>query len=128
MAKNKIVLCDTNILIELSKNNHLISQELKTIGSDNIAISAISAGEFIFGALNKNELMKIKKALNAIRLIHLDIDISQKAIDLLEKYALSHNLTVPDALIAATAMVHKFQLYTLNIKDFRFIPDLVLYK
>lgn len=39
-----------------------------------------------------------------------------------------HKLSVPDALIAATAIVHEVSLYTLNVKDFHFISDLRLYQ
>jgi len=45
----------------------------------------------------------------------------------MEGYSLSHNLSIPDALIAATAMEHMLELYTLNTKDFQFIPGLMLY-
>ena len=64
MAKKEIVLCDTNILIELSKNNKDISVELKNIGYANIAVSSVTAGEFIFGALYKMELVKIDSSSN----------------------------------------------------------------
>ena len=47
---------------------------------------------------------------------------------LMETYSLSHKLTLPDALIAATALVHTLELYTLNAKDFRFIADIQLYQ
>ena len=59
--------------------------------------------------------------------ISLDADISDRFLALLEKYALSHRLSVPDALIAATALSQNLALYTLNVKDFRFIPDLKLH-
>ncbi len=127
MAKKKIVLCDTNILIELSKNNQEVSAKLKNIGYSNIAVSSVSAGEFIYGALNKAELAKIRKALNAIQIIHVNEAVSEKTLALLENYSLSHNLDVPDALIAATALVHNIQLYTLNVKDFRFIESILWY-
>jgi tRNA(fMet)-specific endonuclease VapC len=45
----------------------------------------------------------------------------------MERYALSHKLTIPDALIAATALVNNVDLYTLNVKDFRFIEGVNLY-
>ncbi|MBK7896587.1 MAG: PIN domain-containing protein [Anaerolineaceae bacterium] len=45
----------------------------------------------------------------------------------METYSLSHKLSIPDALIAATALVHNLELFTLNIKDFRFIPGLTLF-
>jgi len=44
------------------------------------------------------------------------------------KYTKSHGLAVPDALIAATAIVNNVKLYTLNVKDFKFIDELILYK
>jgi len=48
-------------------------------------------------------------------------------ISLMEKYSLSHKLSIPDALIASTALVYQQELYTLNDKDFRFISELRLY-
>lgn len=45
----------------------------------------------------------------------------------METYSLSHKLSIPDAIIAATALVYDLELYTLNLKDFRFIPGLTLY-
>jgi tRNA(fMet)-specific endonuclease VapC len=45
----------------------------------------------------------------------------------MENYALSHKLAIPDTLIAATALTHDLDLYTLNQKDFCFISNLRLY-
>ena len=33
-----------------------------------------------------------------------------------------------DALIASTAIIHNIEIYTLNIKDFKFIKSVSLYK
>jgi predicted nucleic acid-binding protein len=44
------------------------------------------------------------------------------------KYCLSHKLGLADALIAATAIIHNLELYTLNVKDFVFIPQLRLFR
>ena len=52
MAKKDLILCDTNILIELLKNNSMIIEKLNSIGEDRISISMVTAGELIFGALN----------------------------------------------------------------------------
>ena len=128
MAETQLVLCDTNILIDLSKRNQDIIQNLKAIGTVNVRVSAISAGEFIFGALNKADLVKINKALDAITIIQVSEEISKEGIALVKRYGLSHTLTVPDALIAATALIYDLPLYTLNRKDFRFIKGLNLYE
>lgn len=123
-----MILCDTNILIEFYKGNSEIVQELKEIGLPNLAISTITAGELYFGARDKRELGQIKKNLSLLNQIPLDAGISERFLALLEEYALSHRLSVPDALIAATTLSRNIPLYTLNLKDFQFIPDLQFHK
>ncbi len=127
MEKN-IVLCDTNILIEFYKNNPNIVAQLNKIGAENIAISAVSAGELLFGALNKREVLAIKKDIEHLILLHTNDLVSKKFMELMFTYSKSHGLAVPDALIAATAMVNEIPLYTLNMKDFKFIENLFFYK
>ena len=46
----------------------------------------------------------------------------------MRQFALSHNATIPDMLIAATALQYGLPLYTLNVKDFRYIDGLVLHQ
>ena len=123
-----MILCDTNILIEFYKNNTAIIQELRQIGSQNLAISVITRAELYYGAINKNELKRIQKHLDLLQNIPTDRSISEQFIQLMANYSLSHKLTIPDALIAATALVNDLELYTLNIKDFRFIENLRIYR
>ena len=47
-------------------------------------------------------------------------------MDLLERFNLSHGLLMPDALIAATALVNGLDLGTINKNVFRFIESLRL--
>ena len=122
-----MILCDTNILIEFYKNTPSIIQALQGIGVQEIAISAITQAELYFGARNKTELRTIKRHLGMLHSFPIDTTISAQFIGLMETYSLSHQLSIPDALIAATALVHGVELYTLNLKDFRFIPGLILY-
>lgn len=121
-----MVLADTNIIIEFLKGNEIIINKLKKIGFENISISSISLMELYFGAFNKTELKAIKKALTSLQIINLNEHISLIAVTLIEKYSKSHNLTIPDALIASTALEKKIKLYTLNIKDFKYIKNLKL--
>ncbi len=123
-----MILCDTNILIEFYKNNPEIINQLRMIGLNQLAISAITQAELYYGAINKVELNQIKKHLKLLHILPLDTMISTKFIELMETYSLSHKLTIPDALIASTAMVNNIDLYTLNYKDFSFITGLNLYQ
>jgi len=122
----KIVL-DTNILIEILKNNVSVVSSFHQISSK-FAISAISFMELYYGARDKKELQELKKFITFFDTIELDATISKTATLLIENYAKSHNLTIPDALIAATALRYNYPLWTLNIKDFHYIEELNLLK
>lgn len=123
-----MILCDTNILIEFYKNNLKVIHELRRIGLNQLAISTITQAELYYGAINKIELKKIKKNLRLLRIFSVDVIVSTQFIELMETYSLSHKLSIPDALIASTALVYKINLYTLNLKDFRFIKGLNLHE
>jgi len=122
-----MLLCDTNIFIEVYRRNMAICAELEKIGHENIAISDITRGELFYGAINKAELKLIRDDLDNVAVLHIDVEISEMAVNLVEKYCLSHKLDIEDALIAATAIYYDIELFTLNVKDFKFIPKLKLY-
>jgi len=58
----------------------------------------------------------------------LNEEITEIAINLIEKYSKSHRLKIPDALIASTAIYYNISLWTYNIKDFHFTENLSLFK
>jgi tRNA(fMet)-specific endonuclease VapC len=121
-----MILLDTNILIEIFKGNGEIIDAVFDAGPENLSLCSITAMELYYGALNKLELQRIRKNLGAFRIIHLSTSISEVATLLIERYAKSHGLQIPDALIAATALETQSELFTLNIKDFTFISGLSL--
>jgi tRNA(fMet)-specific endonuclease VapC len=127
MEKKPLVLCDTNIIIEFYKKNPEVIKELEEIGQQNIAVSIVTAGELMFGALNKKELEQIKKDLDHLQVIHLSPEIGECFIKLMVSYTLSHRISLPDGLIAATAIIENITLYTHNLKDFRYIEGIKLY-
>ena len=118
------MLLDTNIVIEIFKGNAKIYETLEK--EIDLCISSITLMELYFGALNKVETIKIKKALRVFKVIHLSQEISIKAIELIETYAKSHGLMIPDAIIAATAIIESTSLKTLNTKNFHFIKELII--
>jgi tRNA(fMet)-specific endonuclease VapC len=118
-----MILCDTNIFIEIYRGNENVIDKLKAIGQENIAISDVTSAELLFGARNKNELKIIKADINKLIEISINEEISRMAVHLVEKYSLSHNLSLPDALIASTSIIYDVKLYTLNMKDFKFLKN-----
>jgi tRNA(fMet)-specific endonuclease VapC len=126
-AESKLmILLDTNILIEVFKGNTTVITAVQEANPENLALSSITAMELYYGALNRLELQRIRKNLNAFQVIHITTTISETATRLIEHYAKSHNLQIPDALIAATALETHSELLTLNIRDFRFITGLTI--
>ena len=82
--------------------------------------------ELYYGALNKKELNKIKKCIYSLNVHQINSSISEISIELIEEYSKSHNLMIPDAIIAATAISLQLDIFTYNIKDFSFIKELKL--
>jgi len=119
-----MILCDTNVIIEILKGEEKTIKIMESIGLENIAISSVTVMELYFGAFNKRELNKIKKHLKALNIVHFDNDVSELAVNMIESYSKSHGLQIPDAIIAATALSLEIKLFTLNLKDFRYIDGL----
>ncbi|MDR1723638.1 MAG: type II toxin-antitoxin system VapC family toxin [Tannerella sp.] len=123
-----MILCDTNILIEIYRENVDIISILKNISqSDSIVISDVTKAEMLVGARNKHEMKTLIEELGRITSLPIQSQISSFAIKLLSHYYLSHGLDFHDALIAATAISYNIELYTLNVKDFAFISNIKLY-
>jgi predicted nucleic acid-binding protein len=122
-----MILCDTNILIHAFNGNQRTIEDLTALGFENILLSSITVMELLQGMGNKHELTQMKKKIKYYDVVHFDEKISEKAVELIEKFKLSHQLQIPDAIIGATAIVHKIELFTYNKKDFDFMPHLQLH-
>jgi predicted nucleic acid-binding protein len=88
---------------------------------------SISVMELYVGMANKLELQQMKKKIKHFSIIHLNESASQKSTELIADYRLSHGSMIPDALIGAMALTYDLELYTYNLKDFRFMPNIKLY-
>ena len=131
MATQKII-CDTDVLIEFfdeNKTRHAeTAKAIEKIGTGNILISAITKMELIKGVRDKEHSGWVSKRLKGLDTILLSPEITMRTIELLNTYHLSHGLAIPDALIAATAIETKLTLFSYNVRDFKFIKGLNLYR
>ena len=82
--------------------------------------------ELFQGAKNKKELLYIKKKILNFEVLQMNQSIISLARDIVDRYALSHNTKIMDALIAATVLSYGIDLYTLNKKDFRYLEQIKL--
>lgn len=122
-----MVLCDTNIFIHAFNGEAQTISTLESIGYDNILLSSITVMELYQGMGNKKELREMKKKIRYYDVIEVDAEISKLATQLIDQFNLSHGLLIPDAIIAASAVVHQIELFTYNVKDFQFISGIKLY-
>jgi len=120
------MVLDTCILIEILKGNSLVVEKVSTIKGP-LQISAISVMELFYGAFNKEEQKVLEKFCSKFKVIQLTTEISKTSINLVAQYSKSHSLDIPDGLIAATCLVNRFSLFTLNGKDFKYIDGLELF-
>ncbi|MBL0708566.1 MAG: type II toxin-antitoxin system VapC family toxin [Sulfurimonas sp.] len=93
---------------------------------DSCCFNSIVDMEVLVGANDKRDLNTINKKLSEFTSVDINQNILTLARALMNKYSLSHNMGIYDAIIAATCLVYELPLWTYNKKDFRFINGLEL--
>lgn len=71
--------------------------------------------------------LTINKKLNRFNVALINNDITTEAILLFETYRLSHGLSIPDCFIGSTAKIMNLELFTYNLKDYKFMSKLKLF-
>ncbi len=122
-----MLIVDTDILIDAGRNVNEAVNCLQQIEQKfSVAASSVTQMELIIGCRNKNELHSLEQFIERFHIISLDEQISDKAIDLLKQYRLSHGLLIADAFIAATVIISDLSFVSKNQNDYRFIEALQL--
>ncbi|GAK60193.1 hypothetical protein U27_00084 [Candidatus Vecturithrix granuli] len=123
----KNMLIDTDVLIDVSRD---IAQAVNCLQEiepyTTLMISAVTHMELLVGCRNARERQELERFLLRFQVIALNDRISTCAVELLQQYRLSHGILIPDALIAATALVFDLPFLTKNQRDYRFIEGLSL--
>ncbi|WP_028296642.1 type II toxin-antitoxin system VapC family toxin [Olivibacter sitiensis] len=119
-----MILVDTSFLIDYFRKQEPALFFVKKYRKEHLAINTVIAMELYQGARNKAELTKIQSELAGIYMLPINDSIADLALQLSQKYALSHHIGLSDTFIAATALIYDLELKTLNLKDFHFIPSL----
>jgi len=119
-------LTDTEILIDAMRglaDAVTFSATQRTAGG---CMSIISAVGLVAGCRNATELAQLRQFLRKFAILPVSVTVSQTAYQLKESFPLSHELLVPNALIAATALELTLTLYTKNRRHLQTIPVLTL--
>jgi predicted nucleic acid-binding protein len=128
-----MIVCDSDTLIDYlntTSPRHRDSAKVieKEIGTDHVLVSVISKMEILAGASNKKQQNDITRYLNGFATALINDKVATTAFNIFLKYHLSHKLMIPDAIIAATAIEADVPLFSYNLKDFKFISGLKLFK
>lgn len=122
------MIIDTDVLIWYLRGK----QSAKEVVEANIpfSISAVTYMELLQGMRNKQESQRFQKALHYwnVHIIHIDQEISARAMFYVQEYALGHSMQMADALIAATSIQFGETILTANDKHYKFIPNIDLQK
>jgi tRNA(fMet)-specific endonuclease VapC len=122
----RLILCDTGVFFELFHQNPEVCRELDHLGFGRLLLSSVSVAEAYYG-MKTREIRKTRELVRRFSVYHIDKEISQRFLQLMLAYP-NHRVALPDALIAATALVANVELFTLNRKDFDYIEGIRLYK
>ncbi len=122
------VLVDTDIVIEIlrGRDRQVGSKWTGLVASGTVILySPVVAAETWAGA-RPAEHAPIQSFFDSLTCLPADNETGKLAGDLLRRYARSHSLEIPDALIAGAAIQHKAALWTRNRKHYP-MPGLTFY-
>ncbi len=118
-------LWDTNTVIYYLQGNFPSASEIfidKLLEDIQPYISAITEIELLCWKTQEDkDIILLQKFINDSTVIELDKEIKLKTADIRKHY----RIKLPDAIIAATAIIHNLTLLTRNFKDFENISELI---
>jgi predicted nucleic acid-binding protein len=115
--KNSRIIIDSDIIIDHLRGFEYLENITINSLSNTIMISTISIAE-IYSLLYFNEIEKVEKLISTFKVINVDSVIAKLAGKYRMIYYKSHNLLIPDAIIAASAKICNAILVTKNKKHF----------
>ena len=115
------MLVDSNILIYAAQPAHTDLRQF--IATHAPAVSAVSYVEVLgYHQLDVQEQQYLEAFFHLARVLPLAQDVLDQAVTLRQQ----RKMSLGDALVASTALVHGLTLVTRNVADFRWIPGLSL--
>lgn len=126
----KTILLDTDIII-----NHLRGQKEDTLFLKRVMVEDEFLGMYsviteveLFSAekIEEQQAEEIENILSNLQRAELSRPVAKLAGNLMGGFRKSHGLEMPDAVIAASALVHGALLATKNSRHYAFIPGILL--
>jgi len=125
-----MILLDTSVLIEMFRSKDKTATFFYRLSDENndFAISILTHYEIFRGCSGIQDIFW-SNFLKNIKVIPFDLLSSNEAIRIYKLLKEQNQMIdLADLLIAATALAYNLELATLNLKHFRKIPDLHIFR
>ena len=119
-----MVLLDSDTLIDYLRGLSAARNYFKSV--DAAAISVVSVTELVSGARNDEEEAAMNELFSTMHIVGVDEKIAREAGRLRRQFLRSHNVETADALIAATSILHRLQLVTLNRRHYPMLAHVLV--
>jgi predicted nucleic acid-binding protein len=100
-----MVLVDTDVLVDCLRGSVAAKSWLDTFRNEDFAIPGAAAMEFVIGCRNQADLQQIRKFLASFNVTWPDASEFAQSHELLATHRRSLGISIPDCLLAATALV-----------------------
>jgi predicted nucleic acid-binding protein len=117
------VLLDTCVVIDFLRGNRAAGDYVHSFDAKP-SVSVVTIAELFQGFRSQRREVEARVFLRECRILIVSEVIAEQTGAILRHYKSSHDLDMPDALIAATAEHHGLDLATLNVKHFPMIKRL----
>ena len=118
-----MILLDTNVVIYLHgaqlEENVLAKLQSSSLDTCNVIVAEVLGYKFV----DPDDARYFETFFSTMNNYLLDKEVTNKVIELRQ----TTDIKLPDAIIAATALVHDLTLWTHNTDDFKNIPRLRLF-
>ena len=114
------ILVDTDVLIDFLRG-YGPAVSFVNVHSDRIVLSAVVVAELYAGARGAKddpEQIVLENLLSLFRVVPINNEIARLGGLYRRDYGPSHGISLPDALVAATAFLERAELKTLNVKHY----------
>lgn len=115
-----MIIVDTDILIWILRGDRRIEKYFKDVVMKTegyVFITPVQIVE-IYAGLRPEERLKAEYFVESLNVVGIDRNTGKLAGEFINKYGKSHNVTMADALIAASTRINGFKLWTLNKRHY----------
>lgn len=115
-----MVVIDTDIIIWILRGNKDIEELFKKVVIETggyIFITPIQIAE-IYAGIRQKERLDAENFIESLSVIDINKNIGRLAGDFINRYGRTHNVTMADAMIAASTKINVFKLWTLNKRHY----------